>query len=752
MSEAPNPNQDIHDEIHDEDFQFVLKALLAGYQPILEEDLKRAAAVEQLKIEAESKPPDCEDEFALANRLFERFVSEDVALRALPADARRQLEQVNWRWCLLHIRCCLIFGWLVCRGPRTFRAFVYYLYRYWRCVRQAVDDPIADPPTPEQQRDFATLVDALASAFKPYLTDQLASVEFPAGIPEEVVTGKIDCQEGFEDAAAVFERLLTADTAPALLGKRAFEAHRNEPTFWLCRCWCLCAIRLGCCLARAHNFVEVLRCLLGYFRCLRDCLRPPFCELSGPRGCVADEANVALKAMVVPITGSAGGVGFSHYELAWSIDNVMFHASDFIYPPIPPGNLSQGTSPVFGGLLAYFNTTSLGAGTYFIRLTVFSSSGAPQVCLGSFSLFKKDVVIRGVDSYFTMDLSAFDPAARLVETVPALCTRAAGTYEMSFRNCLQIQGGAFVGGCEGRRVKRYSLAYKPGFETDPTAAGFIALPAPYNDIEYDTPAKRRPINDRMGTSVLTSYWGPDCLVPVAFPPYCLMTDPQALLYPSYWYTHTGGCDLSGLITLRLEVEDTTGNLYYDTQRVWVDNKPLTAKILIDAVPRCADLFVSQFAKPPDCTVSWNVPLRGIAFDELIDESLPATRPNDNFDYYTLTVEKQGGPTITIPISGPDREGKCCFYGTSRVGDPGVRCGVTIGPETLGVLGQFDLRAVDPTCKGNVSCITVPDDFTVRRGECCVYIFHLYVQDRSISPCDRNWVTADWPVKICNDLP
>jgi hypothetical protein len=741
-------------EIHNEDFQFVLRALLDAYQPILEEDLARARKPEQLKKEAESKPPSCEDEIALAGRIFEKFFSEEVAVRMLPPEGRTLLGPIDrWRWCLLHIRCCIIFGWLVCRGPRTFRAFAYYLYRYWLCVRQALGTPVGSPPTEDQRNDFRMLVQALADAYKPYLTDQLAAVEIPLVIPDEVLGGKIDCLEGQDDAAAVFDRLLTVESAPALLGKAAFDVHQREPFFWFCRCWCLCAIRFGCCLARARNFVEVLRCLVSFFRCLRDCFRPLFCELSGPRGCVADEANVQLKAMVVPITGWAGGLGFSHYVLEWSTDNVTFHATNFIYPPIPPGNPVQGNSPVFGGLLAYLNTTTLNAGTYFIRLTVFGAAGATQVCAESFALFKKDVVIRGVDSYFTLDTSPYDPAARFIETVPALCARPAATYEMSFRNCLSIEGGAFVGGCDGRRVKRYSLAYKHGFETNPTAPGFIPLPPPFNDIEYDTPAKQRAINDRLGTSVLTSYWGPDCLVPVPFPPFCLLTDPQALLYPSAWYTHQlGTCDLSGLVTLRLTVEDTLGNLYYDTQRVWIDNKPLSAKILIDAVARCADLFVSQFAKPPDCSVPWNVPLRGIAFDELIDELAPANRPNDNFDYYTLSGEKQGGPSIQIPVSGPDPQGNCCFFGIGRVGDPGTRCGVHVGPEVLGTLAQFDLRAVDKNCKGKVACITVPDDFTIPRGECCVYIFHLYVQDRSVSPCEPNYTTADWPVKICNDLP
>ncbi len=45
-----------HEELHNEDFQFVLKALLAAYQPILEEELRRAKAPEDLKKEVESRP------------------------------------------------------------------------------------------------------------------------------------------------------------------------------------------------------------------------------------------------------------------------------------------------------------------------------------------------------------------------------------------------------------------------------------------------------------------------------------------------------------------------------------------------------------------------------------------------------------------------------------------------------------------------------------------------------------------------
>jgi hypothetical protein len=97
-----------------------------------------------------------------------------------------------------HIRCCIIFGWLVCRAPRTFRSFVYYLYKYWICVHQTMGIAVTHPLTAEERQDFETLIQALVSAYKPYLTDQFASLDLPDGIPDEVVSGKIDCFEGEE--------------------------------------------------------------------------------------------------------------------------------------------------------------------------------------------------------------------------------------------------------------------------------------------------------------------------------------------------------------------------------------------------------------------------------------------------------------------------------------------------------------------------------------------------------------------------
>lgn len=469
---------------------------------------------------------------------------------------------------------------------------------------------------------------------------------------------------------------------------------------------------------------------------------------------MAEEVNAAIPALVVPITGTAAGVGFVRYVLEHSRDGTTWQAADFVHPPVPPGNMVQGNNPVNGGLLAYLNTTTLDAGTYFVRMTVYGAGGTSVTCQMIFSVFKKDVSIRGVAGNTTLSGHWTDPAARLVDPVPALCARPASMEEASFGGtCLQILGSAYVGGCDDTvRIKRYTLDYKPGYESDCTTPGWTN----FWSVDFSTPAQYRDVNMRKDTSVLTAVWAPDCLVPVPFPPWCLLTDPLGRLSPSSWNSliNPATCRLSGLFTIRLVVEDTNGTAWCDTQRVWLDNKPITAVIRIDAVPKCADLFISQFAPRPDCTVPWPLPVSGIAYDEYLYESgFPpgvalTTRPNDNFDYYEVSVTKQGGHSIDIPILGP---GGSCFHGVTRVGDPGRRCGIGIvGPEMLGTLATFDLRAIDPECSASLPYV-VPPAFATPRGEWCIYTFSLRVYDRTARPCGLNYADAIWPVKICNDL-
>lgn len=751
---ADDPTRELTPDPNDPDpgsapFQEVLAALVDAYRPVLEEDLKRANDLAALTQEAEQAPPECEAELAAAQSLFARFSDEKIMLALLPAQARELLGPAErWRWCLLHIRCCMVFGWLLCRRRGSFRQSAYQLYRYWLCVRETLGIPVTPGRLSEAERsDLATLVAALAKAYRPYLADQLATVDFTAGLPDAIDSGKIDCTEGQNEAAEVFERLLTAETAQALLGAAAFKEHSAQPWFWFCRCWCLCAIRFGCCLARARNLVDVYHCLRMYWRCLRECFRPLTCALTGPDGCVAEEVEASIPAMVVPITGTAAGLGFVRYVLEWSLNGMVWHATNFVYPPVPPGDTVQGNSEVVGGLLGYLDTTLLNAGTYFARVTVYGANQVLAPCQIIFSVFKKDVRILGIGGSTALDAPWTNPAARLMDSVPALGNRPAGLFEASFGTCLQVLGAATIGGCDDSlRIKNYTLGYKAGYETDCATPGWSQILL----VEFNTPAQYRAVNMRNDTSVLTAVWTPDCLVPVPFPPWCLLNDPQALLSPTSWNTGpNGSCQLSGLYTVRLQVEDTLGGTYCDSQRVWLDNKPITAQIRIDAVPLCADIFISQFAVPPDCSVPWNLPVRGIAYDEYIDEMLPPTRPNDNFDYYVVTVAKQGGAAITIPVPdlGP---GAPYFYGTSRVGDPGTRCGQPPVPELIGLLAMFDLRAIDPTCKASVA-YPVPDAFTTARGECCIYTFTLTVFDRTSRPCGTNHAQAQWPVKICNDL-
>ena len=770
-----------HDEIHDEDFQFVLKALLGTYQPILEEDLKRAREPEELKKEAEAKPPSCDDELALANRIFEIFLADEVAVRLLPVEARELLGPIErWRWCLRHIRCCIIFGWLVCRGPRTFRAFIYYLYRYWICVRQALGTPVSNPLSADERQDLGTLVQAMASAYKPYLTDQLASVEFPDGIPEEVLAGKIDCGEGEEEAAAIFERFLTVDTAPALLGKAAFEAHSKEPFFWFCRCWCLCAIRFGCCLARARNLIDLLRCLAYYRRCLRDCFRPLTCDLSDPHDCVEEhEIPVAGILRGVEIRGTAAGAFCSHYLIDWRQGGIGPWQNNGVRYP---GGAAQGACGVVNGTLGYLATFPFVApGLVEIRVCVFPVQGAaPQCCTIRFELQRNLVWIRGIEGVEAADPPGlFDPGAQLVD--------GAGLVR-SFGTALRIFGSASVGGCSGKEIKRFTLSYHPGFVVNPNLPGFI----PFWQVDYNTPLQIDAGLNRVFEDALSSRWRewhfpPGVCAPVSnwlqdaywstqlpqsFP--VVPSEPPCPA-PALWSSTPlplSNCQ-SGRYTLRLTVEDTGGGIKHDLQQAWFDNKEIYGKIMqIFPVPPCATINLSQFAAAGgDCSAPWPAQLHGIAYDEYIEEGNLAP-PSDNFDGYQLWIKKDGGPWFPITIPGPVAPGSPPapawgppFIGTSRVGDPGVRCATAspppgpVPPLTPGILAILDLRRLDKFCNPGEPDLTLDRTHTDASGnevpgECCGYIIWLQVRDRSICPSlsgGRHQVDDFFPFCICNDL-
>ncbi len=776
----PDPaDQTTAPELNNPNFQVVLKALLGAYQPILEQQLNLAKNPQQLQKEA-SVPPNCADEFAEADALFGKFLNDDIARRLIPEKNREQVGAIeNLAWCLRNIRCCLIFGWLVCRGPRTFRAWAYYVYQYWLCVRQAVGTPVANPPTEAERADFTTLIESLATAYKPYLTDQLASVEFPAGIPDEILNGTIDCFEGQQDTCAIFDRLLTTEAAQALLGKEAFATSSQQPNFWLCRCWCLCSLCFGCCLARARSFIDVVWCLVYYFRCLENCFRPLTCELSAPTGCVQEQAfpNVGI-FRGVQIFGTATGFDCDHYILQWRQNGIgPWQSGSIVYP----GGASQGSCGVIGGLLGYLSTFPMvAAGLVEIQLCVYASDPGVAPCCTTidFELNRNLVWIEGIEGIdAATPPGVFDPTAQLVD--------GSGTVR-SFGTALRVFGSAVVGGCSGQSIKRYTLSYQQGFTT--TTAGAWTQ---FWEVDYNTPYQIDTNLNSIFMQALTSQWEEmDFSSFDPFPtPHWVCSVVGDYLQQAYWSTQNpvGGYAVqypsppvscgeapsstwnstplalpncqSGKYTLRLTVEDTLGNKTDNLRQVWFDNKNIYGSIAqLGSFAQCATIDLSAFAgSSADCSVPWPAPLTGIAYDEYILEGTFSV-PSDNFGGYSLQIMKAGGGWHSLPIPGPGSPPwSGPFVGTSRVGDPGTRCPTAVPPPgpipplTNGILALIDMRRLDAVCNTNPA----DADLVLQRGECCGFIVYLSVWDTSICPSlpdGRHEVDVEFPFCICNDLP
>ena len=768
------------EEPDDADFQFVLTRLLAAYEPVLKAEIERAKSPEALVKEEKEHPASCEDEIAFGRELLAQFFTEDVAVRLLPVEARELLGPIErWRWCYRHILCCMLFGWLVCRGPRTFRNFYYYVYRYWLCVREILGAPIAvgRPLTPEERQDLHTLVQATAAAYKPYLTNQLASVEFPLSLPDEVTRGEIDCHEGSEELADVFERLLTFETAPALLGRAAFEEHSKAAFFWFCRCWCLCAIRYGCCLARARTQVDRLRCLRAYRRCLRECFRPLRCEVLKPTGCTEEEINPTVGGLTVTVVGTAAGAFFDHYTIEIRKvegqpcdDNTGWQTgpASVAYP----GGGASGTAQVNNGVLGWLKTTVLGPGSYDVRVCVYpSGGGARRCCCSQFNLFKKMVWIERV-----ANAPVLTPPGPFQWDSP-IASASPGGIVVPVGCCVTVRGTAFVGDCNLRKIKCVDLRYGLGFLPGPGMPGFNpadyfgSLLAPFGPICYEPPdeaLKRAPWNQIISRALTThfvtttiDFFGSPITV-YKLQDFCF--DSASQLPPCPDATHH--CR-SGKYTLLLDVTDTLGNHYYDTQHVWFDNKPLHLEFSgLEGVLGCEDISLSKFVPPGGpCAAPWPMNALGIAYDEYIDNA-DLAYPSDNFDYYTLYITRQGGPTYSVPITAvlPAVFGPDPLKGTARVGDPGSRCEETI-PGCLppafpakfaGLLTKLDLRIFDAVCAATlVPPFTPPAGFALERGKCCGYAFQMYAQDKTWSDggagvCHHRW-TPPWAVCICNDI-
>jgi len=736
------------DDIQQKEFQIALKALLDAYRPILEADLELAKNAQQLQDQAIRRcPPSCEDELALAEQLFDRFFTKDIALALLPEDARQRFVATNWEWCYWHIRCCLIFGWLVCRGPRTFRAFVYYLYRYWICIRFA-NKPLDRPLTAEERHDFDSLVKLLAGAYKPYLTDQLATVEYTAGLPDEVIEGRIDCFEGSSDLNRVFDRLLSADAARALLGKELFERLSREPIFGFCRCWCLCSIRFGCCLARARSLYEVWCCLLGYWRCIRDCFRPLVCDITdpGPNACAEATFIAACAPLVaIEIDGTASGTTFHHYTLSYSWGGGPVSTNAVVYPNCarPPAQTSSNT-PVNGGTLGYLDATLLPPGEteFTVYVDVFDSGSGHVQCSQTFKVRTTAIEITAAAKVTAF--VAEDPfnAGSFIKLIKAVMNVATSVPELSIGGAFSIDGSAYVVGCDRILTQflmsDFTLNPLLPVPTFPSAAGGAQLLATGAVVYDDVPAHPWQSGcfpvltpNIILNGDLVAAWGSLSCTFLGF----TYTEPKVLASP-FWNSNP----LNGRYVLHLEVRDSlvTPRTFpgtvagVDQVAVWIDNQqPIGMIKSIGGISGCGDLHLKDY-------VGTTAEILGQAWDPPIDPTVPQQQPNDNFGSYSLTFEKNGNPLAT---------GTIIAGATTRV--PNIWPGPLGG--AVGTLADWDIVAALDGGTGPLP----PNSPKIVRGDRCAYVVVLYVSDLThVGDGGSNHTTGPilYALTIINDIP
>lgn len=506
------------------------------------------------------------------------------------------------------------------------------------------------------------------------------------------------------------------------------------------------------------------------------------CRLDKPTGCTEEEPVEAAGGLAVEVVGSAYGAMFGHYVLEWRLpdgkdcgDDADWSSDGVVYP----GGGPTGGTPVINGTLGWINTTVWTPGPYEVRLCVYPyQAGGSRCChCTGFTLFKKLVWI---------DRVAINPGAP-VETPPGpfvsgasiVNTNPGGTL-VPVGGCVTIEGSAFVGECNNRKIKCFDLKFAEDFLPGPLDAGFN--PAVYTTSALQQPVCYIPPEESQKRAIWNWVIRDALTVKLIKTTVDLFGNPVDL-WKLQEYCFNSASKLpacldaehhchSGRYTLLLDVEDTLGNHYYDTQHVWFDNKPIHVRFSgLAGVMPCKEIHLGPGGAIPlphgaPCDQPWPLDVEGIVYDEYIDEN-DMTYPSNNFDFYWMRITRQGGPTYNVPIT-PDLVtlGANPLRGTERVGEPGSRCEDAIGGctpvvptplEASGVLTQIDLRIFDEVCAASLSPpFAPPAGFPLKRDTCCGFTFQIHARDKTWSDgwaggYHRRW-SLPWAVCICNDLP
>jgi hypothetical protein len=282
---------------------------------------------------------------------------------------------------------------------------------------------------------------------------------------------------------------------------------------------------------------------------------------------------------------------------------------------------------------------------------------------------------------------------------------------------ISIDGSANISGA-GRSIKKYSIWYI----RNPTANTWVdappdndPLPAAWTGPQYNIDYSQYGLtytclwqfSNIILNGTLTKEWTKHTCT-FSNQPYWTPEDKR-------WVTGS----LNGMFTILLMIEDNSGGIFYDSQRIWIDNQKVNGIIAgIKGVKHCQDLKLSM----------GKVNVEGIAYDPLIDNNLPKAYPNDNFNYFILRFKKQNALNYSdIP--------------------PGA-ISTAIGPN-IGVLTNWDLPMLD----AQTNPLHLPKDQLLARGEACPYDLWLGVFDKTQinDSTDVNHTWDSWPVKIVNDL-
>jgi len=746
-----------------EDFQFVLEAFLKAYRPFLEHELKLASSPTAL-IDAAKNPPTCADEIQLAKTLFEPFFTKDVALRLLSEQGRAVLGATEeWALCYRRLLCCLIFGWLVCRGPRTFRGFSSYLYEYWICVRRALDQPVSVPPTIEEKRDFATLLKVLTSAYRPLIDAQIKDLDYPVDIPGKIISGAIDCHVDDNAVSPVFARLCTRESAAALFGARAVA---QGALLRDCCCYCVAAMEFGCCLARARTLVQAVECLKLFFATLRRCFEPLIAELDAPPGCstftlVASCSNL----MGIEITGTAAGAAFTSYALSYSFGGPATNDA-VVYPDCttPPANPSSAT-PVTGGILGYLNVGLLPPATTSVTvyLDVYGSGGLHLQISTVYQFQINAVEITAVATLAAgVQQDPFNTLPSVIKLVPDVDNAG---LEKSIGGQISITGSAYVFGC-GKQMTDYQLAaFGP-------VAGAIPLPSPTPNpaglggtpiippVQYDGTSAHPwssgcpffPVtpNTILNGDLVAQWTNEPCILP--FPPFTHSTVPH-ISSNGKWTTPA-----SGRYLVFLEVDEGPSSTPHtpvvpageDQVTIWIDNdSPVGALTQIGNVVGCGDLRLSDY-------VGATAAVRGIAWDYPIDIFSAQQRPNDNFGSYSISYQKNGGTMQSFLASDYTPNGGGVALPDVRV--PNLWQATPPNPLTQSaVLASWDIvTALDGGAPPDPKFPCAPANaWQLPRGCRCAYVLELVVSDTTwVGDGGNNHSSGPvlFALNIINDIP